>query len=115
MEIHLVCVSHISGMGEELTTGNVLTDCLVREKLLTLGDMQFSFSKVILKRYLALRLSIDMLDSVNDVLIMIVATLKLYSSTPIQHIHACYHCHHYHCHQFCCLCYHHHPLITWPG
>jgi len=42
----------IGGVGEELTTGDVLTDCL------------------------ALRLSIDMLDSVNDVLIMIVAALS---------------------------------------
>jgi len=41
----------IGGVGEELTTGDVLTNCL------------------------AFRLSIDMLDSVNDVLIMIVATL----------------------------------------
>jgi len=41
----------IGGVGEELTTGDVLTDCL------------------------ALRLRIDMLDSVNDVLVMIVAAL----------------------------------------
>jgi len=42
----------IGGVGEELTTGDVLTNCL------------------------ALRLSIYMLDSVNDVLIMIVAALS---------------------------------------
>jgi len=41
----------IGGVGEELTTGDVLTNCL------------------------ALRLSIDMLDSVNDILIMIIAAL----------------------------------------
>jgi len=41
----------IGGVGEKLTTGDVLTNCL------------------------ALRLSIYMLDSVNDILIMIVATL----------------------------------------
>ena len=32
MENNLMCVSHIGGVGEELTTGDVLTDCLVGEK-----------------------------------------------------------------------------------
>jgi len=42
----------ISGVGEELTGGNVLTDRL------------------------ALRLTVDVLDSVNDVLIMVVTALS---------------------------------------